>query len=87
MHNDYAIGCNISVLNINTTERIYILLYRETGSSAFGCFIWFPSGYYDICYTSLPFPKEYDICQYSIYVNGTEPGKDYYNYHNIIFFH
>ena len=86
MHNDHATGCNISLLNINITERIYILLYRENESSAFGCFIWFPSGYYDICYTSLPLYKEYEMCQYLIYINGTEPGKDYYNYHNIIFF-
>ena len=35
VNNSHATGCNISFLNINTTERNYTLLYRENGSSSY----------------------------------------------------
>ena len=73
--NNHAIGCNISFVNINTTERNYTLLYRGNGSSSvFDCFTWFLSGYYNICYTSLSYSEDCEVSQYSVYINGTEPG-------------
>ena len=88
--NNHAIGCNISFMNINTTERNYTLLYRRNGSSfVYDCYTWFLSGYYDICYTSLSFSEECEVSQYSVYINGTEPGNQYSNsekFHSYIFF-
>ena len=78
INNTHATGCNISFMNINTTERNYTLFYRENGSSfVFDYFKWFLSGYYDICYTSLSFLEDCEVSQYSVYINGTEQGNQY----------
>ena len=78
--NKHATGCNISFLNINTTDRNHTLLYRGNGSSSvYDCFTWFLSGLYDICYTSLSFSEDCEVSQYSVYINGTKPGNQYIN--------
>ena len=80
VNNDHATGCNISFLNINTTERNYTVLYRENrSSSVFDCFTQFLKGLYDICYTSLSFSEDCEVSQYSAYINRTEPGNICHN--------
>ena len=45
----------------------------------YDCFTWFLSGNYNICYTSLSYSEDREVSQYSVYINGTEPGNEYIN--------